>query len=73
MTSKASSDSYRRYVLFLLTGVYAFNFIDRQALVILQESIKAELNLSDTQLGLLTGPCFCLSVCGSGPSHRSVG
>ena len=34
------------------------NFIDRQILVILQEPIKAELGLSDTQLGLLTGFSF---------------
>jgi predicted MFS family arabinose efflux permease len=49
---------YRRYVLFVLTGVYAFNFIDRQILVILAEPIKADLDLSDTQLGLLTGLAF---------------
>jgi len=54
------SEGYKKYVLFVLTGVYIFNFIDRQILVILQESIKAELNLSDTQLGLLTGFAFAL-------------
>ena len=54
------SPAYRRYVLFILTGVYTFNFIDRQILVILQEPIKAELDLSDTQLGLLTGLAFAL-------------
>ncbi len=41
-------------------GVYTFNFIDRQLLVILQESIKKELLLSDTQLGLLTGFAFAM-------------
>ena len=57
---------YRYYVLAVLTVVYAFNFIDRQLLVILQEPIKAELDLSDTQLGLLTGFAFALFyvVCG---------
>lgn len=57
---------YRSYVLALLTVVYAFNFIDRQILVILQEPIKAELGLSDTQLGLLTGFAFAVFyvVCG---------
>jgi len=49
---------YRNYVLFMLTIAYAFNFIDRQILVILQESIKQELLLSDSQLGLLTGIAF---------------
>lgn len=47
-------------MLLILTGVYTFNFIDRQILVILQESIKADLGLSDTQLGLLTGFAFAL-------------
>ena len=51
---------YRGYVLLILTGVYTFNFIDRQILVILQESIKGELGLSDTQLGMLTGLTFAL-------------
>ena len=54
------SPSYRRYVLFMLTIVYAFNFIDRQLLVILQESIKQDMGLSDTQLGLLTGLAFVI-------------
>jgi len=54
------SDSYRAYVLLVLTGVYTFNFIDRQILVILQESIKSELGLTDTQLGLMTGLTFAL-------------
>ncbi len=54
------SESYKKYVLYVLTGVYIFNFIDRQILVILQESIKADLGLSDTQLGLLTGLAFAL-------------
>jgi predicted MFS family arabinose efflux permease len=44
----------------MLTLVYTFNFIDRQILVILQEPIKAELGLSDAQLGLLTGFSFAL-------------
>mgnify|MGYP006078179201 CR=1 FL=1 len=52
--------TYRRYVLILLTLVYALNFIDRQILVILQESIKLDMGLSDTQLGLLTGFAFAI-------------
>jgi MFS family permease len=51
---------YRNYVLVMLTLVYVFNFIDRQLLVILQESIKKELHLSDTQLGLLSGFTFAI-------------
>jgi len=48
------------YGLFMLTLVYAFNFIDRQILVILQEPIKQEMGLSDAQLGLLSGFSFAL-------------
>ncbi len=50
----------RNYVLAILTLVYVFNFIDRQILVILQESIKAEMDLSDAQLGLLSGFAFAI-------------
>lgn len=61
-----SNKFYRYYVLAILTIVYVFNFVDRQLLVILQEPIKAELGLSDTQLGLLTGFAFALFyvICG---------
>ncbi len=54
------SDLYRNYVLLMLTSVYVFNFIDRQILVVLQESIKLDLGLSDTQLGLLSGLSFAI-------------
>ncbi len=56
--TKGESGSYKWFVLGMLTLVYTFNFIDRQILVILQEPIKAELQLNDTQLGLLTGLAF---------------
>lgn len=59
-SNQAVSKVYRNYVLVMLTLVYVFNFIDRQLLVILQESIKKELDLSDTQLGLLSGFTFAL-------------
>lgn len=58
--SKYQNSAYRTYVLVFLTLIYALNFIDRQLIVILQESIKADLNLSDTQLGLLTGFAFAM-------------
>lgn len=54
------SPGYVRYALGLLLVVYTFNFIDRQILVILQESIKAEMGLSDAQLGLLSGFTFAI-------------
>ncbi len=52
--------SVRNYALVILTIVYTFNFIDRQLLSILQEAIKVELSLSDSQLGLLTGFAFAM-------------
>ena len=55
-----TSMSARYYAVGLLTVVYTFNFIDRQLLSILQESIKADLLLSDQQLGLLTGIAFAM-------------
>ena len=55
-----ASPSARKYALAVLTLVYTFNFIDRQLLSILQESIKVDLSLSDSQLGLLTGFAFAM-------------
>ena len=49
-----------RFALVMLTIAYALNFVDRQILVILQEPIKLEMGLSDTQLGLLSGFSFAL-------------
>ena len=54
------SNKTRNYALGLLTVGYCFNFIDRQLLSILQEAIKADLGLSDGQLGLLTGFAFAM-------------
>ena len=58
--TEAPSNKYRWYVVWVLTGVYIFNFIDRQILVIIQESIKVDLGLSDLQLGLLSGFAFAI-------------
>jgi MFS family permease len=45
----------KAFVLGMLLIVYTFNFIDRQILGILAGSIKTDLALTDTQLGLLGG------------------
>ena len=60
MHTNEFSNRYRNYVLTMLTLVYVFNFVDRQLIVILQESIKKDLKLSDTQLGLLSGFTFAI-------------
>lgn len=49
---------YRYVVLAMLILAYTFNFLDRQILGILAGSIKAELHLTDTQLGLMGGVAF---------------
>jgi MFS family permease len=57
---EAASLAYRSYVLVVLVIVYTFNFIDRQIVGILAVPIKAELGLSDSQLGLMGGLAFAL-------------
>ncbi len=56
----AASARYRALVLAMLLLVYTFNFLDRQILGILVAPIKAELKLTDTQLGALGGIAFAL-------------
>ncbi len=56
----AISAGYRRYALGLLLVVFLVNYIDRQILAILLPAIKADLDLSDTQLGFLTGLAFAI-------------
>ncbi len=51
---------YAHYVLMVLVIVYVFNFIDRQILSILAESIKADLGVSDAQIGFLYGTVFAV-------------
>lgn len=49
-----------RVTLWILLIVYIFNFLDRQIVNILAEPIARDLNLSDTQIGLMTGLAFAL-------------
>lgn len=58
--------AYRGYVLFILVLVYTFNFIDRQIIGILAAPIKAELGLTDSELGLMGGFAFALFYTGLG-------
>ncbi|MFI5364774.1 MAG: MFS transporter [Candidatus Binatia bacterium] len=51
---------YARYVLGVLVVVYVLNFLDRQILSILAERIKADLGLSDAQIGFLYGTAFAV-------------
>lgn len=54
------SRAYANYVLVVLLLVYVFNFIDRQILSILAENIKADLGLTDAQIGFLYGTAFAV-------------
>lgn len=49
---------YSWYVLGVLVVVYILNFVDRNILSILAEDIKADLGLTDDQLGFLYGTAF---------------
>jgi MFS transporter, Spinster family, sphingosine-1-phosphate transporter len=51
---------YPRYLLIVLLFVLAFNYVDRQVLAVVLQSIKVDFQLSDTQLGLLTGLAFAI-------------
>ncbi len=61
MTADAApTKRYRYYVLGILVLVYTMNFVDRQILGILATSIKKDLDLTDSQLGLMGGLAFAL-------------
>ena len=60
VTGTARAGLYSFTVVILLSAVYTFNFLDRQLLSILSEPIRKELNLSYTQVGMLTGLTFAL-------------
>lgn len=48
------------YMVILLTIAYIFSYVDRYILGLLVEPVKADLGLTDTQLGLLGGFAFAL-------------
>src|SRR5260221_11568016 len=49
---------YAWFVLLVLLAVYGSNFADRYIFIIMMEPIKRDLQLSDTQLGLISGLAF---------------
>ena len=52
------SSYYRNYMLTMLMVIFAFNNVDRLAFGLVLQDIKADLQLSDTQLGVLSGIAF---------------
>ncbi len=59
-TAGGKLDRPTRTMLGVLLLVYVFNFLDRQIVNILAEPIGKDLDLSDTQLGLMTGLAFAV-------------
>lgn len=55
-----SVPAYSWYALGVLSLVYMVNFVDRQILSILANDIKADLGLTDAQLGFLYGTAFAV-------------
>jgi MFS family permease len=51
---------YRAYVLNMMLLVYVLNFVDRGLLAVVARPLKAEIEISDTAWGLLTGFGFAL-------------
>lgn len=54
------NNRYAWFMVVLLTTAYIFSYIDRYILGLLVEPIKADLGLTDTQIGMLMGPAFGL-------------
>jgi MFS family permease len=57
---------FRWYALTILTLVYIFNIADRYVISTLIEPIKAELQLSDSAMGFLTGTALAIFYTGMG-------
>ena len=58
--SNQSSACYRWYVVAILTLAYLVSFLDRQILALMVGPIKADLQLTDTEISLLMGVAFSL-------------
>jgi MFS family permease len=54
------SSGYAWYVVFVLTFVYVFSFIDRQILNLMVAPIRRDLQITDTQMSLLMGFSFAV-------------
>ncbi|MDP3492569.1 MAG: MFS transporter [Hyphomonadaceae bacterium] len=61
MRARVQTSPVYPYIVVVMLGlIYTFNFLDRQILSVLAEPIRKDLNLSDTQLGMLTGLAFAV-------------
>jgi len=57
---KNMTPANRRIALFLLTAIYGFGFIDRIAIALVAQQIKADFGISDFEIGLLGGTAFAV-------------
>ena len=53
-----ASPGYTRYVIVMMAMMTAVNFMDRSVLHTIGVSVAIDLQMSNTQLGLLQGPAF---------------
>src|SRR5579863_3909148 len=60
LNQPTASLRYAWYVVIVLTGLYMLSFVDRTILSLLVGSIKRDLGISDTRIGLLQGLSFAL-------------
>ncbi len=56
-----ASNTYRNYVLVMLLLIAVCNYSDRYMLGVLFPLIKAELHLSDSQMGFISGAAFTIA------------
>lgn len=60
VSAEPKASGYSWYVLSVLVVVYILNFIDRQIMSILAVDIKADLGLTDADMGFLGGAAFAV-------------
>ena len=58
--NSAVGGRHAKIALGLLVIVYIFNFVDRQIISILAEDIKADLGISNSDIGFLFGTAFAI-------------
>jgi len=51
---------YAKYVLVVLVLVNVFNFLDRQLITVLANDVRADLGLTDAEIGFLYGTAFAV-------------
>lgn len=60
IVARIRADSQGWYMVLVLTVCYTLSFVDRQILSLLVGPMKADLGISDTQVGLLGGLAFSM-------------